>query len=205
MSHCFDQLRTRLPLLPPEARGEAHDLLGREAEITERLKLLRNRRITASRIRYHGDFHLGETLFTGKDWMIIDFEGDPRRPVSERRIKRSALRDVCAMMRSFHYVAHAVTYGKVPGITPESHPESELVKWAEIWNRWVGTCFLQSYLAEAGQSDFVPQSRDEFTILMLAHLLEKSFSEIEHELEYRLDWVRIPVHGVLQLLDYTPK
>ena len=116
-------------------------------------------RITSSRIRFHGDYHLGETLFTGKDWVIIDFEGDLRRPISERRIKRSPLRDVCAMMRSFHYVAHAVSYGKVPGITPESHPESELEKWAEIWNRWVGTCFLQAYLQEAGKAEFIPHSR----------------------------------------------
>jgi maltose alpha-D-glucosyltransferase/alpha-amylase len=205
MSRCFDQLRARIKSLPEDGRADVEQLLARENELKQRLKLLRDHRIVASRIRFHGDFHLGDVLFTGKDWVIIDFEGDTRRPTSERRIKRSALRDVCAMMRSFHYIAHAVSYGRVPGITPEAHPLTELQGWAELWHRWVSAYFLQTYLREAGTSEFVPQSRQELLILAQVHLMEKAFMEIEFELENRLDWVRIPVAGILQLLDFYEK
>jgi maltose alpha-D-glucosyltransferase/alpha-amylase len=205
MSRCFEQLRARIQNIPEDGRADVDDLLSHEADIKQRLRLLRDHRVSTSRIRYHGDFHLGEVLFTGKDWVIVDFEGDPRRPTSERRIKRSGMRDVAAMMRSFHYIAHAVSYGRVPGITPESHPLSELQGWAELWHRWVGAYFLQTYLREAGTSEFLPQTRQELLILMQVHLLEKAFQEIEHEIENRLDWVRIPVHGILQLLDFSGK
>ncbi|MGH9522585.1 MAG: maltose alpha-D-glucosyltransferase, partial [Terriglobales bacterium] len=134
-------------------------------------------------------------------WFIVDFEGDVRRPPSERRIKRSALRDVCAMMRSFHYIAHAVSFGHVPGISPEAHPLRELHAWAELWHRWVSACFVHAYLREAGNAEFVPQNREEFLTLARTHLLEKAFMEIEHELENRPEWVRIPVNGILQMLE----
>ena len=205
MSRCFEQLRSRLRAIPDDGRADVEALLSRENEVKQRVKLLRDHRINTFRIRFHGDFHLGEVLFTGKDWVVIDFEGDPRRPPSERRIKRSGLRDVAAMMRSFHYIAHAVSYGRVPGITPEAHPLLELQSWAEMWHRWVSAYFLQAYLRESASGDFVPRSREELLILMQVHLLEKAFQEIDHELEQRLDWVRIPVHGILQLLDFTAK
>ena len=200
MGRSFDQLRSHLRSLPDDARVDAERLLARADDIKVQLKALRDRRITCSRIRFHGDFHLADVLFTGKDWFIVDFEGDVRRPTSERRIKRSALRDVCAMMRSFHYLAHAVSFGHVPGITPEAHPLRELQAWAELWHRWVSACFVHAYLREAGDAEFVPQNREEFFILARTHLLEKAFMEIEHELENRPNWVRIPVNGILQML-----
>jgi maltose alpha-D-glucosyltransferase/alpha-amylase len=201
MGRTFDQLGASLRSLPDDAREDCERLLARAGDIKQELKQLRDRVINCSRIRFHGDYHLADVLFTGKDWMIVDFEGDVQRPTSERRIKRSALRDVCAMVRSFHYIAHAVSYGRVPGITPEAHPLRELQTWAELWYRWVSVRFVHAYLQEAGNSDFVPQSREEFLVLARAHLLEKAFMEIEHEMENRLDWVRIPVNGILQMLE----
>ena len=203
MGRSFDQLRAKLDTLPRDARQDAERLLARDSDLKRELKQLRDTRITCSRIRFHGDYHLADVLFTGKDWVVVDFEGDVRRPTSERRIKRSALRDVCAMIRSFHYIAHAVSYGRVPGVMPEAHPLRELQAWAELWYRWVSAAFTHAYLKEAGSNDFVPQTRAEFLILARSHLLEKAFMEVEHELENRLDWVRIPVNGILQMLDVT--
>ena len=205
MGRCLDQLRSRVRYLPQDTQADAKALLEHESDLKQRLKMLREQRINALRIRYHGDLHLGEVLFTGKDWIIIDFEGDARRPTSERRIKRSALRDVCAMMRSLHYVAHAASYGRVPGINPGAHSPADLQRWAEIWHRWVSTAFLQAYLKQAGKAEFVPQTRSELLVLAQVHLLEKAFQEVDHELENRLDWVRIPVNGILQLLEFRSK
>ena len=101
-------LRWQFNRLPEDARGLAADVLGREPEINERFKALLNSKITAVRIRCHGDYHLRQVLYTGSDFVIIGFEGNPDRPITERRIKRSALWDVAGMLRSFHYASQAV-------------------------------------------------------------------------------------------------
>ncbi len=93
--------------------------------------------MSGTRIRNHGDYHLSNVLFTGSDWVITNFEGDPGRPLSERRIKRSALRDVATMLRSFHYVSHAALFGDVPGIVPSREAHPQLEKWARVWYHWV--------------------------------------------------------------------
>src|SRR5205823_3623057 len=107
---------------------------------------LLRRKINASRIRIHGDYHLGQVLNTGKDFIIIDFEGEPARPLSERKMKRSALRDVAGMLRSFHYAAYS-------GLLQQPSVRSEDVKllepWAENWAQFIGRIFLNAYLETA--------------------------------------------------------
>jgi maltose alpha-D-glucosyltransferase/alpha-amylase len=124
LNRSFDTLRSRLRLLPEDAQADISEALNREGEIRNRLLLLRDKRLSGNRIRQHGDYQLGNVLYSGSDWVITNFEGDPYRPLSERRIKRSALRDVATMLRSFHYVSHAALFGDVPGIVPsrEAHP-----------------------------------------------------------------------------------
>ena len=164
-----------------------------------RFKDLLETKISAMRIRCHGDYHLGQVLFTGSDFIIIDFEGEPARPITERRIKRSALRDVAGMLRSFHYAAHAALLRRQEnGIPPEAVAEME--HWAEFWQRWVSAEFLKSYLQEAGGGRFIPGSRNELRVLLGALLLEKAVYELSYELNNRPDWVGIPLRGIRQLL-----
>jgi maltose alpha-D-glucosyltransferase/alpha-amylase len=194
-------LRQQLPSLPADALEEAREVLQREDEIRNRLRAIRDRKISAMRFRHHGDYHLGQVLCTGKDVLIIDFEGEPARPLSERRIKRSPLRDVAGMMRSYHYASQAALHGQVSGVTPLPEVVPALQAWADFWYLWICTAFLRSYLQKAGQAPFLPPTRDELRTLVDAFLLEKAAYEIGYELNNRPDWVRIPLRGILSLLE----
>ena len=136
----------------------------------------------------------------GKDFVIIDFEGEPARPVSERRIKRSPLRDVAGMLRSFHYAAYAALTAleKRGIIQPEELPLLE--SWANYWYIWVCAAFMKTYLATAADGNFLPAARQEIEILLDALLLEKAVYELGYELNNRPDWVKIPIQGIWQLM-----
>ncbi|MFB3815671.1 MAG: maltose alpha-D-glucosyltransferase [Terriglobales bacterium] len=204
VTRAFDQLRVRMRQLHEAAQEEASTLLSHEAQVRRYFHFVRNNRITATLIRHHGNLRLTEVLYTGKDFCIIDFEGDPRRPLSERRIKRSALRDVASMVRSFHYAAHAALFGRVPGIVPSAVSFSQLEKWARAWYGCVSAAFVRSYLDRAEGASFVPSSREQVRHLLTAYLLEKALIEIEYETEHRPEWARIPIRGILDILTHVP-
>jgi maltose alpha-D-glucosyltransferase/alpha-amylase len=194
----FLLLRQRLKSLPEPLQGDAKRVLDLEGEARRRFQPIRDRKLAAMRIRCHGDYHLGQVLYTGKDFVIIDFEGEPARPLSERRIKRSPLRDVAGMLRSFHYASYAARFGQVAGVRPEDL--DALDPLARFWYLWVSVAFLKAYLGVALQAGFLPQAREDLKVLLEAHLLEKALYELAYELNNRPDWVRIPLHGMLQLL-----
>src|SRR5207302_498883 len=108
----------------------------------KRLRSVCERNITAQRTRCHGDFHLTQVLYTGKDWVIIDLEGDASRPFSERRLKRSPLRDVASMVRSFHYAA----FGALTGGSVRREDQAGLEPWVRFWHHWVTATYLKGYL-----------------------------------------------------------
>ncbi len=192
----FRLMRSRLPLLPKPIQETARKVMEKEADIFGRFHSLLDGRIQAQRLRIHGDFHLGQILFTGKDFIIIDFEGEPARSLSERRLKRSPLRDVAGMLRSFHYASNHAIFSK--GVRPEDVPAME--KWAHFWYQWVTATFFKSYLNTVGQTNFLPQTEDQLNILLRSLSLEKVVYEIAYELNNRPNWVPIPLQGLLALL-----
>jgi maltose alpha-D-glucosyltransferase/alpha-amylase len=189
-------LTKKIDDLPEKFRGEARDVLAGEKTILEREKRILDRRAIAAKIRIHGDYHLGQVLYTGKDFIILDFEGEPARPLSERKLKRSALRDVAGMMRSFQYAAYSALWQ--PAMRAEDVPFLE--RWADFWYRQMSSVFLQSYLQTTAGAEFVPQKSDDFQVLLEAYLLDKAVYEIGYELNNRPDWVVIPIRGIKHIL-----
>jgi maltose alpha-D-glucosyltransferase/alpha-amylase len=180
--------------------ADAQELIAHEQDLHARFRKVLDGRITGQRIRTHGDYHLGQVLHTGNDFVIIDFEGEPARPLSERRIRRSALRDVAGMMRSFHYAPYAVVFGQAPGVVIRAEDQALLDAAARFWHVCVSAAFLRAYLAASAGARHLPASRDEIRILLDAYRLEKALYEIRYEFNNRPDWLRIPLHGVLDLL-----
>jgi maltose alpha-D-glucosyltransferase/alpha-amylase len=138
-------------------------------------------------------------LYTGRDFAIIDFEGEPARSLSVRRMKRSPVRDVAGMLRSFHYAAYTALLGQRANVRPEDY--STLAPWAEFWYEWVGATFLRAYLEVAREGHFLPPNPEHLQILLDAYLLEKALYELTYELNSRPDWVQVPLLGILQLLE----
>jgi maltose alpha-D-glucosyltransferase/alpha-amylase len=192
----FQLLRARMNHLPANVRAEARRALEYEDEVFYMFHALLEHKMTAMRTRIHGDYHLGQVLYTGKDFVIIDFEGEPARSLTERRLKRSPVRDVAGMLRSFHYAAHHAIFARLS--RPEDLPAME--QWAYFWQLWVSAGFLQSYLEVAGQGAFLPKNKEDLQVLLDAFCLEKAVYELGYELNNRPEWVKLPIQGILQLL-----
>jgi maltose alpha-D-glucosyltransferase/alpha-amylase len=191
-------------LIPKELRGEAQNIASRQREITARFEAFLSCRTTVVRMRCHGDLHLGQILHTGKDFVIIDFEGEPARTLSERRLKRSALRDVAGMLRSFSYAALSsmIEQLKIGALGKVDFASME--PWANFWQAWSSWAFLRGYLAAAAHAPFVPKSNDELRILLDAFMLDKAIYELGYELNNRPDWLLIPLRSIAQLLGREP-
>lgn len=193
----FGELESNLGGLKNEVADEVRELLSAKQEILERFKNLTARKIQGLKIRIHGDYHLGQVLYTGKDFVIIDFEGEPARSLSERRLKQSALRDVAGMMRSFHYAAYGSAILRPGNHTADSE---DLRQWTDLWYCCVSKMFLGSYLAAVGDTELIPKDKKDFRTLLEAFLLEKAIYEVGYELNNRPDWLIIPLRGAMQLL-----
>jgi len=162
-------------------------ILGRGEDVREQLRALTHAGSTGKVIRTHGDYHLGQTMVTDRGWVVLDFEGEPARMLPERRRKRSPLRDVAGMMRSFAYAASASEI--LRGVTPP-----------EDWESRAREAFLDSYLDSADPS-LLPAGRAAAEQLLSVFELEKAVYELRYEMNNRPDWVRIPVAGILRLLE----
>lgn len=199
----LDLLRRQQENLPAEIAPQAQWLLMQEEALLQEFRELAERPVSALRTRCHGDFHLGQVLFTGKDFVIIDFEGEPDRPISERRIKASPLRDVAGMIRSFHYATHAVRCGPLAELQSPAAGGPDLAAWLSVWYTWTSAAYLKAYLAEASSGGFLPSRDEDLQTLLKAYLLEKALYELGYELNNRPTWVRIPLEGILQLMGTT--
>jgi maltose alpha-D-glucosyltransferase/alpha-amylase len=194
------RLRRRLRTLPESVQADAQRVVALEAEILKRSRAAFETRFGSKRIRYHGNYHLGRVLYTGRDFVILFFEGEPGRPLAERRIKRSPLRDVASMLRSFHYVtAHALS-GRVSSGAVRAEDTPVLEPALRAWRSWVGAAFLRKYLQIASGSPFAPASPEELQGALTGYLIERTLHEIGYELEQRPEWLSIPLSELLDLM-----
>jgi maltose alpha-D-glucosyltransferase/alpha-amylase len=199
-TEAFRLLGQRLPDLPAAVRGEAQQVLALEAAVLAAAQAVAQRPLTALRTRTHGDYHLGQVLYTGDDFIITDFEGEPARPLREREHKHSPLKDVAGMLRSFHYAAYASLFNQGnQGVSSPSEALAVFEPWAQLWYVWVSAAFLHAYLAYADPASVLPPTRDQCQALLDAYLLEKAVYELSYELNNRPDWVRIPLQGIRHL------
>jgi maltose alpha-D-glucosyltransferase/alpha-amylase len=193
-------LRTRLGTLSEEGRRDAGALLANQERITARFQDYLKRRFSVVRIRCHGDLHLGQILHTGKDFAIIDFEGEPARALSERRRKRSALRDVAGLLRSFHYAALSSMLEHLRAGSFSPSVLDALGPWARLWQVWASWAFLKEYLKTVREANLAPREREELRVLLDAFVLDKAIYELGYELNNRPDWLLIPLLGISQVL-----
>jgi maltose alpha-D-glucosyltransferase/alpha-amylase len=151
----------------------------------------------SARIRVHGDYHLGQVLWAESDYYILDFEGEPARPLDERRRKESPLKDVAGMMRSFSYAAYAALFARSDR---DRDAFSRLEPWARAWIYWTSATFLRAYMTVAGSAPFVPTDPVQRASVLDLFLIEKALYELRYELNTRPEWVRIPLRGLEDLL-----
>ena len=193
----FRMLESALPRLDDRRRELAREVLGYRHDLIQHFSDLEQLRAGgAIRIRCHGDYHLGQVLVTEGDVVIIDFEGEPARPIAERRAKSVALRDVAGMLRSFSYAA-LTGLGAATAVRPEDL--ERLTPWADLWETWVGAAFLRTYLGVTRELPFVPSDPDDLEILLQTFVLDKALYELGYELNNRPEWVHIPLTGLLRL------
>jgi maltose alpha-D-glucosyltransferase/alpha-amylase len=182
-----------------DAPPEASLVLRLEDEVLRRFRALVARPLTSSRIRTHGDLHLGQVLYTGNDFIITDFEGEPARSLTERRFKRPPLRDVAGLLRSFSYAVHsALLEERQSGLNEES--ETHARQWGRFWQAWVSSIYVNSYLEHARAAGVLSADRWEIELLLDVHVLEKAVYEVAYELNNRPNWLLVPLQGILELL-----
>jgi maltokinase len=179
----------RIFLRLPADDQRLEPIAGRGQDVRERLAARAQIGVTGRVIRTHGDYHLGQTLQTPRGWVIIDFEGEPARPLTERRQKRSPLRDVAGMLRSFAYVSSAVEI-----LRGQPAPDDFEQRARET--------FLTHYFASV-DATLMPAGEAAITNLLSIYELEKAIYELRYELNHRPDWVSIPVAGIARLLEST--
>ncbi len=193
----FGELERNLKSLEPATADAVRRVLGTRKTILARVGRIVEKKIATMKIRTHGDYHLGQVLYTGKDFVIIDFEGEPARSMTERRLKQPALRDVAGMVRSFHYAAHGNLILRAAKLGADV---DYLGHWADLWYHYVSGIFLHSYLKTVAGNPVVPADVNECNTLLEVFLLEKAVYELGYELNNRPDWLMIPVRGIEQIL-----
>jgi maltose alpha-D-glucosyltransferase / alpha-amylase len=203
LSRTIDQIRVKLRSLPEAVRPSAQAVLDREEELRSRYRFFRDQRLETMRIRVHGDYHLGQVLYTGKDFVIIDFEGDPGRPLSERRIKRSPLQDVASMIDSFYHASHGVLFGEAPGVIPNPESAVALEKWARYWARTAATAYLEAYLAAPGVGALLPPNPEHVRMMIRLYLADFALRKLSFELAHAPERIRVPAHLIVDLLEAT--
>jgi trehalose synthase-fused probable maltokinase len=179
----------------PQRQQQAADLLAQESRLLAVFETFLDLQHGGQRIRCHGDYHLGQVLWTGSDYVLTDFEGEPDRPLHERRLKHSPLYDVAGMLRSFDYASWTAL-----DKCDLEDTQHKLESWVTYWSRWVRARFLGEYLTQMHDAPFWPPSSKDAEQLLTVHELEKAVYELGYELNNRPEWVGIPLKGIHEIV-----
>jgi maltose alpha-D-glucosyltransferase/alpha-amylase len=203
----LEALKVKLSTLKDQTADDAGLLLSRRIRLFARANAISALTAAGQRIRIHGDYHLGQTLRTGGssteqgDFVLLDFEGEPARPLAERRQKQSPLKDVAGMIRSLSYVVHSGLYQFLAGNPEIGHSQAvdNLAAWAVLWQNATSSEFLRAYRETIAANPALLPPPLQAQALLGAYLLEKALYELLYELNNRPTWLRIPLAGILTL------
>ncbi|GAB4043790.1 maltose alpha-D-glucosyltransferase [Spirosoma litoris] len=193
----YQSQQRNLQRLPDDVRADVEQMLGRKDDVLNLLKRIYSKKLDTSKIRIHGDLQLEKILLTGKDIAIQDFGGDPTRSYSERRLKRSPLRDVAAMIRSFYYVGYE-GFLRTNQVTDDDLVR--ILPYAEFWAHYMSGFFMHAYLETVQGSSFIPTDPDDLQMMLETYLLEKAITDLNQELNHRPDWVRVPLQLIKSIV-----
>jgi maltose alpha-D-glucosyltransferase/alpha-amylase len=183
-------LQRKRRTIPEAARADAETIIESERALRDFQSRIILRKLDAMKTAVHGDYHLGQVLNTGKDFVIIDLEGESRRSLGERALKRSPLIDVASMMRSFDYAAHAA-------LSRQRGEDALLLQpWVAAWVNEIRAVFLRTYLETTKGASFLPARDGDFELLLQAFLLARAIQEIAYQLTHRPELVGIPLRAV---------
>ncbi|EKD25966.1 MAG: hypothetical protein ACD_79C01427G0001, partial [uncultured bacterium] len=198
----ISSLSDKIKSFDPNIRILAENIINNEKIFLAKIKKLLDIKIDCFRIRIHGDYHLGQLLYNGKDFYIIDFEGEPLRPIGERKLKKTAIRDIVGMVRSFQYAVYHTLYKS------STFREEDIVylkNWGGVWYEYIFRYFIRGYFQKATNTQLLPESEEQFALIMEAFLIDKLFYEINYELNNRMDWIIIPLKGLTDLIEKGKK
>ncbi len=201
MNDKLADLANRIPEFSPQIALEAQMVLSYRDIIIHSLQTFANTAVEATQIRVHGDYHLGQVLDNGKDFYIIDFEGEPMRSMEARRVKSTPFKDVAGMIRSFHYAAYGQLYLNAHQYEPQQI--NILEQWAAYWFHYISQFYLTAYLDRVEHQSFVPKDKKSLALLIRTFVLEKAIYELGYEMNARPDWLRIPLRGVLHEIEQS--
>jgi maltose alpha-D-glucosyltransferase/alpha-amylase len=194
----IDLLSRSIEQLSDDVKTFARALLNSRDTLFDRIRSAPSLEFSASKIRVHGDYHLGQVLWSEQDFYLLDFEGEPARSLDERRLKQSPLKDVAGMVRSFGYAAYAGLFAA----TASRHRDFDrLEPWARIWQTWTTGAFLREYFGATSGALFVPAVPSQRDALLELFVLDKALYELNYELNNRPDWVRIPLYGIVDFVE----
>ena len=201
LKRALDALGARGAAISDPARQSLAAIRAGVRRIDARLTQAARLRDAGVKMRVHGDLHLGQVLFTGDDFVLIDFEGEPARTLEERKAKRSPLVDVAGMLRSFHYASVSALRSRAESA------RAGLAPWASFWHRAVASSFVRGWLAAVSGTTVVPADPASTRCLLDLYLFEKGIYEVSYEMNNRPEWVDIPLEGLREILeaeDATP-
>jgi maltose alpha-D-glucosyltransferase/alpha-amylase len=209
ITSALEALKLKISTLDDLTADQAGLLLSRRIDLFARAQAITALTAAGKRIRIHGDYHLGQTLRTGGsstepgrgpgDFVLLDFEGEPARPLAERRQKQSPLKDVAGMTRSFSYAAYSGLDRYLAANPEPTRSFDHLTAWARFWQNSVSSEFLRAYFETIGAKLVLLPSPQDSESLLVAYLLEKALYELLYELNNRPEWLHIPLAGILDI------